>query len=64
MNFRAPENTNKKKSIIHYVRVSHEGNQSIDPVDILRSKEGYEAFVRDRNAISTPTSIKPNPHRK
>lgn len=41
----------ERKPITSFIKVTFHGDQSIDPVDILRSKEGYQSFIRDRRAI-------------
>jgi len=51
MSLKEVHKTEKKKPIINYIKVSYNGDQSVDPVDILRSREGYNAFLRDRKAI-------------
>ncbi len=41
----------KRKSISHYIQVSYSGNQSISPIDIVKSEEGHNSFLKDRAAI-------------
>ena len=41
----------EKKSVTSFIKVSYSGEHSIDPIDLLKSREGYESFKRDRDAF-------------
>ena len=43
----------QKQSIINFIKVSYHGDLSVNPIDILRSKEGYSSFRKDRDTISS-----------
>lgn len=48
----------KRKSILEYIHVNHNGDRFIDPVDLINSQEGYSSFVRDRQAGKKKKSFK------
>lgn len=41
-----------KKSLWHYITISYNGDKSVRPADIVRSKEGQSAILKDRKILS------------
>ncbi len=54
----APRDNAEKKSIINFIEVSFHGGLFVNPIDILRSKEGYNSFKNDRKYKNKKHSLK------
>ncbi len=48
-----PDQTDEHRpSVFDFIELSRDGDLSINPIDLLQSREGHASFMRDRSALS------------